>query len=214
MASSRLSRSSTALFLTLGLITTGAAPFLLPAIATAQQFPGSLQRDRVTAGTIIPVEYEDAEKIVVTPDETVEVTVIVSQSLRSSTGRVWLPAGSEIKGEIRPANGGSQFIAEEVIFTNGKRFPLNASSAIVTRTETIKKGASAGDILKGAAVGAAAATAVSVITGDKAIATEEVLGGVGLGAIAGIFLGRDQVEVVVIRPEDLDLQLRSDIIFR
>ncbi|NJO70931.1 MAG: hypothetical protein HC825_02950, partial [Oscillatoriales cyanobacterium RM1_1_9] len=162
MVSSRLSRSSTAWFLALGLMVAGSTPVLLTTLlatrATAQQFPGSLQRDRVTAGTLIPVEYEDAEKIVVTPDETVEVTVLSAQSLRTSTGRVWLPAGSQIRGEIRPVGSGSQFIAREVIFSNGRSFRLNANSDVVSRTETIKKGASAGDILKGAAVGAAAAT--------------------------------------------------------
>ncbi|MGF1494605.1 MAG: hypothetical protein ACFBSC_19590 [Microcoleaceae cyanobacterium] len=215
MARSKWFRSSTALTLTLGLLLTSAASLVTNTSVNAQAFPESLQRrDRISAGTFIPVIYEDAERIVVTPDETVDITVQVAQTLRTNSGRIWLPAGSEINGQVRPVYGGSQFVAEEVVFEDGRSFRLNADSDVVSRTERIRRGASAGDILKGAAIGAAAATAVAAITGDTAIATEEVLGGAGLGAIAGVFLGRDEVEVVVIQPEDLDLRLASDIVFR
>jgi hypothetical protein len=193
-----------------------AVPLLLPTSpAIAQQFPGSLQRDRILSGTLIPVRYDEAEKIVLTPEERMKLTLQTAQDIRTVNGRVWIPAGSDITGELRPIRGGTQFVADEVIFDTGKRFRLDANSNIVTRTETIREGASAGDILKGTAIGAAAATALSGILGDKAIATEEVLGGAGLGAIAGIFLGRGKVDVIVIRPEeDLYLSLQSDIVFR
>ncbi|MDY7021776.1 MAG: hypothetical protein SWJ54_10510 [Cyanobacteriota bacterium] len=215
MYTSKLGRSGTFILITLGLALSAATPIIFsPNPAVAQRFPGSLQRDRITAGTLIPTEYEK-EKIVVTPDETVPVTLKISRDVRTSYGQTWLPQGSEVNGELRPVGGGSQFIAEEVIFSNGQRYRLNANSQVVTRTETIRKGASAGDILKGAAIGAAAATALAAIIGDEAIATEEVLGGAGLGALAGVFLGREKVEVVVIRPEeDLNLRLQSDIVFR
>ncbi|MEL7034950.1 MAG: hypothetical protein AAFO04_04940 [Cyanobacteria bacterium J06592_8] len=216
MYTSKLGRSGTFILITLGLALSAATPIIFsPNPAVAQRFPSSLRRDRITAGTLIPIEYEKAEKIVVTPEETVPVTLKVSRDVRTSYGQTWLPQGSEVSGELRPTGEGSQFIAEEVIFSNGQRYRLNANSQVVTRTETIRKGASAGDILKGAAIGAAAATAIAGIVGDKAIATEEVLGGAGLGALAGVFLGREKVEVVVIRPEeDLDLRLQSDIVFR
>ena len=216
MFTSKINRSGTSLLILLGLTFSVATPVIFnPNPAVAQRFPGSLRRDTITAGTIIPIEYETAEKIVLTPEETVPVTFKVSKEVRTTYGQVWLPQGSEINGELRPASGGSQFIADEVILTSGQRYRLNANSQVVTRTETIRKGASAGDILKGAAIGAAAATAIAGIVGDQAIATEEVLGGAGLGAIAGVFLGREKVEVLVIRPEeDLDLRLQSDIVFR
>ncbi|ERT07312.1 hypothetical protein M595_2711 [Lyngbya aestuarii BL J] len=216
MFTSKLNRSGTSLLIALGLTVSVATPVIFnPNPAVAQRFPGSLRRDGITAGTLIPIEYETAEKIVLTPEETVPVTLKVSKEVRTTYGQVWLPQGSEINGELRPASGGSQFIADEVILGNGRRYRLNANSQVVTRTETIRKGASAGDILKGAAIGAAAATAIAGIVGDKAIATEEVLGGAGLGAIAGVFLGREKVEVLVIRPEeDLDLRLQSDLVFR
>ncbi len=216
MFNSKLSAVSTSALLAMSLTVPTVAPLMMTASpAIAQQFPGSLQRDRILAGTVIPVRYDEAEKIILTPDERMDITLQTAQDIRTVNGRVWIPAGSEIHGELRPSRGGSQFIADEVIFDTGKRFRLNANSNIVTRTETVRGGASATDILKGTAVGAAAATALSGILGDKAIATEEVLGGAGLGAIAGIFLGREKVDVIVIRPEeDLYLSLQSDIVFR
>ena len=216
MFNSQLSRTGTSLLLAISLTTTLAVPLLIPTSpAIAQRFPHSLQRDRILAGTIIPVRYDQAEKIVLTPEESMKLTLQAAQDIRTVNGRVWIPAGSDIKGQLRPIRGGSQFVADEVIFDTGKRFRLDANSDIITRTETIRQGASAGDILKGAVIGAAAATALAGILGDKAIATEEVLGGAGLGAIAGVFLGRSKVDVIVIRPEeDLYLSLQSDIVFR
>jgi DNA-binding transcriptional regulator LsrR (DeoR family) len=66
------------------------------------------------------------------------------------------------------------------------------------------------DILRGAAIGAAAAAVLSEIFGS--IDVIEVLGGAGLGALAEILLsGSEEVEVVVIEPAtDLDLTLQSE----
>jgi hypothetical protein len=51
---------------------------------------------------------------------------------------------------------------------------------------------------------------IAGITGDKAIATEEVLGGAGLGALGGLLLGKEEAEVISIDPnEDLDITLNS-----
>ncbi len=215
MFSSKFSRSGLSVFLALGLTTAVATPLLQAIPATAQSFPNTLQRDRIVAGTVIQVEYPEAEKIVIMPNETVPLTITVAQDVVTSQGRVWIPAGAEIVGQLKPASGGSQFVANEVIISAGKRFRLDANSEVVTRTETIRKGASARSIIGGAAIGAAAAAAIGAVVGDNAIATEEVLGGAGLGAITGVFVGRRKVEVVVVRPsEDLNLTLQSDIVFR
>ncbi|SKB13475.1 conserved exported hypothetical protein [Planktothrix sp. PCC 11201] len=215
MLTSKLSRSGLSVFLALGLTTAVATPLLQAIPATAQAFPNTLQRDRILAGTQIPVEYSQAEKIVVMPNETVSLTITVAQDVVTSQGRVWIPAGAEIVGQLQPASGGSQFVASEVIISAGKRFRLDANSQVVTHTETVRKGASAKSVIGGAAIGAAAAAAIGAVAGDNAIATEEVLVGAGLGAITGVFVGRSKVDVVVINPsQDLSLTVQSDIIFR
>ncbi|NER06558.1 MAG: hypothetical protein F6K17_30235 [Okeania sp. SIO3C4] len=183
------------------------------------QFPNNRRRQfsvaRIPAGTLIPVEYEEAEKVVLSPDESMTLELTVAQDVRDVQGRVIIPFGSLVVGQLQPVSDGTQFVAEQLIIGGRRRFRFDAISKVVTDTEQIRKGADAGDILKGAAVGGAAATLLSGITGDKVIATERVLAGAGLGALAGVLLGREKAEVVVIYPEeDLDLRLRSDFALR
>lgn len=206
-------QKGTATLLALGIAVGTGAPLIAPAPAVAQRL-SQFSDQRVPAGTLIPVNY-DKEKIIVTPDETSPLTLTVAQDIRSQQGSIVIPAGSQIVGQLQPARKGSQFVAKELILSNGKRRPLNAFSQIVTRTEKIQKGANTGSILQGAAVGAAAAAVLAGVTGDKAIATEEVLGGAGFGALAGVLLGRRNVDVVVIYPNrDLSVKLRSDVVSR
>ncbi|MDY6806365.1 MAG: hypothetical protein SXA11_21515 [Cyanobacteriota bacterium] len=204
--------SGTSVVLALGMTMTAVAPTIKVDPALAQYPRPSYQQLKIPAGTYIAVEYEK-EKIVITPDESMSVSLKVKQDIRSVRGTVLIPRGSEIIGELKPAYGGSQFIAEQVIVNDAKKYSLDAISRVITETQRIDRGASAGEILRGAAIGGAAATALSGILGDKAIATEEILGGAGIGAIAGAILGRNKTEVIVIRPEeDLNLRLRSDLV--
>jgi hypothetical protein len=141
----------------------------------------------------------------------------VAANITTANGRVLIPAGSEVIGELRPVanQGGSQFVARTLV-VNGQQIPLNASSGVITTTETIRKGASAGDFVKNAALGTAAAAAVAAVTGDKAIATEELLIGGGAGVVLTLiqnFLGRSSVDLISIEPDtDLDLKLNSDLV--
>ncbi|HLO49546.1 MAG TPA: hypothetical protein VK211_14110 [Kamptonema sp.] len=205
-------RSQAVAILALGIAVGTAAPSVVLAPAVAQR-TSQYSAGIVSAGTVIPVNYEK-DKIIVTADETAPLTLTVAQNIRSSQGRVLIPSGSEISGQLQPARRGSQFVAKELLIGR-KRYRLDAVSRVITRTESVERGANGGSIVKGAAVGAAAAAAIAGITGDKAIATEEVLGGAGIGAIAGVLLGRKKVDVVVIRPEqDLELRVRSELVLR
>lgn len=186
----------------------------VPTVPQAQYGNQSQTRTVVASGTSIRVVYDgDAEKILVTRDETVPLTLTVSSTVKSRYGTTLIPAGTKIVGQLRPSGQGSQFVATGISLPLDGQKSINASSQVVTRTERIKKGASTGSVIKGAAIGGAAATAISAILGDRAIATEEVLGGTGLGALAGLFLGRKSVDVISINPNtDLtSLTLRSDL---
>ncbi|RCJ38336.1 S-layer protein [Nostoc minutum NIES-26] len=160
----------------------------------------------IPQGTAIPVKYDRAKKILVTKDETAPLTLTVSQNVVTQDGSVVIPAGSQVVGQLKPATGGSQFIAEKLVLTTGQEYQLNASSEVITKTETVKKGISTGAIIKDTVLGAGAAAAVSAVTGDRAIATEEVLGGAGIGALIGLFFGKKSVDLVAINP-DTDLQM-------
>ncbi|AFZ48890.1 hypothetical protein [Dactylococcopsis salina] len=197
------------LFLGMGVTT----PLLLSNQASAQFVHSNIAQVRriaIPSGVSLPVRYDEAEKIVVLPDETVPVTLQIAANIKDRQGRILIPYGSELVGEVQPVGNGARFVAQELKVAGESSQSINASSQVVTRRETVKRGASTGDILEGAAIGAAAASVIAGITGDRAIATEEVLGGVGLGALGGLLLGKDEVEVISIDPnQDLDITLNS-----
>ena len=192
--------------------------------AYAQLFPsnGRPENNRINndsivipAGTTIPLEY-DKEKILVTKEETIPLTLTVAANIRDRSRNTLIPYGTEVTGQIEPVGDGgigSIFVANELIFADGTSQFINASSQPVTRTETVNRGTDGGDVLKGAAIGAAAAAVLSEIFGN--ISVGEVLGGAGLGAIAGLILGGNEVELISIDPnQDLDITLDSDLALR
>jgi len=171
----------------------------------------------IPEGVIFPVVYEDAEQVVIAPDERFELVLTIPDNITSRQGQVLIPKGSQVRGALEPIAGSvgsrvaTRFVAQELVLVNGSRLPLDAVSRTFTETERIGPSRAA-SILRGAAIGAGAATILAGITGDRAIATEEVLGGAGLGALTAVFLGRGKGEVFVIDPNtDLDLRLRSDL---
>jgi hypothetical protein len=225
MITSQKWRSTTAAILALGIGVATGAPLIVAAPAEAQRIYdyergriSQFDREIIPSGTVIPVTYEK-DKVVVTREETAPLTLTVARDIRTTQGRIVIPAGSQIVGELQPVRRGSrigtQFVARELFVSRRQRYRIDANSGVITRTERVQRGSGTGSIVQGAALGAAAAAALAGITGDKAIATEEVLGGAGVGAIAGVLLGRRSADVIVIRPEeDLDLRLRSDIVLR
>ncbi len=160
----------------------------------------------IPQGTAIPVKYDQAEKILVTKDETAPLTLTVDQNVVTQEGRVVIPAGSQVFGKLQPAQGGSQFVAERLLLTTGEEYQINASSQVITKTETVRRGTNTSTIIRNTVLGASAAAAVAAVTGDRAIATEEVLGGAAIGGLIGLFFGRNSVDLITIAP-DTDLQM-------
>ncbi|MBW4657516.1 MAG: hypothetical protein KME15_02485 [Drouetiella hepatica Uher 2000/2452] len=174
----------------------------------AQTFPDTWRRSAVPTGTLIPLRYDKAERIILKKDETLPVTLTVTRDVLTARGTVLIPTGSQIEGKFQPVEGGTQFFAENVILQNN-RSAIDATSSPITKTETISRRSNP-DILRGAAIGGGAAAVLAEIFGK--INPLEVIGGAGLGVLAEVLLrGRQEVEVVVVEPEtDIDLRLRSD----
>ncbi len=169
---------------------------------------------KIPVGTAIPVRYAKAQKILLAANEKpTPITLTVAQNIVMANGDVLIPAGSEVTGQLVMVKGGAQFVASDLTLPTGQKMTLDASSNVVTQTETIRKGASTGTILKDTVLGAAAAAGISAVTGDRAIATEEVLIGAGAGALAGVVFGGEKVELIAINPNtDLNLQLNADLV--
>jgi hypothetical protein len=219
MLISRQWYSKAALLMALGITTTAMTPIFTATSATAsiepylvgQLFPPS-QGVVIPAGEVIPVRLEEAEKIIVTPEETAEVTLTVARDIRSNAGTVLIREGSQIAGELRPTREGTQFVAQELILAGSDRtLPIEATSDPITDTEIIDERTDP-DFLRGALIGAAAGVVLSEIFGD--VDFIDILAGAGVGTLAELLLrGSEEVEVVVIEPDtDLDLILESDLV--
>ncbi len=205
-------KGSFAALLALGVSTTAAAPLIfMPQPVTAQLF-GQNAEVRVPAGTLIPTTLEDAERIILKPDETLAVTLVTNNDIRSARGTILIPRGSRIEGELRPTQNGTQFVAQTLELRSGRRYTLDATSDIITRREEVSRGRNTDPIWQGALVGGAASALLSEIFGSVSIL--KVLGGAGAGALAGFLLGGNRrAEVIVVEPEfDLDLRLERDLV--
>ncbi|PSF35667.1 hypothetical protein C7H19_15610 [Aphanothece hegewaldii CCALA 016] len=185
--------------------------------AQAQQYNQYAQAV-LPVGTTIPVRYEKEKRILMAKNETIPLTLEVAQDIRDRTGKVVIPTGSKIAGELQPYGQGARFVAKKLTFKHGNDVWLNATSNVVTRTETIKKGANPTEILGGTVAGAGAAAIISGLTGDRNINALEVLSGAAIGTIAGWALpttgviGGGSKEVLAIAPRrDLTLTLRSNL---
>lgn len=211
--------ASTALSISLARSVAAAEPYRI-----AQVFPPSWRNDRpsrgtpgtlpnqwnssvLPAGTIIPTSYEK-DKIVVTPTETSDLTLDVPEDIRSPRGVVIIPAGSQIKGQLRPASDGTQFVAEELILDNGDRYDISATSEVINRREVITRRSNP-RWFEGVAIGAVAASVLGELFGE--IELWQVLGGAGIGALGSLLIrNRQEVEVIVIdSATDLSLELQS-----
>lgn len=209
-------RAEVAAFIHQALVSSGqtaaiSSPYIVGQTPTSQ--PSAMQ---IPSGTTIPVRYEAAKKILVSLEEPdpVPVTLALGRDIVSE-GRVLIPASSQVVGELRVEGEGARFYAQELVLPNGSRLPINATSALVTTTQRVTKGANVVEILGGAALGAGAAAAITGLTGDRVVETETVLGGGAAGALAGFFLGRDQVSLIAIDPNtDLNLTLNAPLAMR
>jgi hypothetical protein len=171
----------------------------------------------IPQGTVLPVKYDRADKILLGKNEPAPsaITLTLPQDIISDTGRVLIPAGSTVEGKLVVNQGAAQFVADRLIMTNGQRYNLNAKSNPITTTETVRKGASSGSIIKGTVLGAAAAAGITAVTGDRNVNAWETLAGAGAGALAGLIFNKSEVELIAIKPNtDLAMQLNSDLVLQ
>jgi Glycine zipper len=176
----------------------------------AQAQPTLFNRLRIASGAVIPVGTEKGEKILLTPNEKKRFTLVIPQNLRASNGTLLVAAGSKVEGEFRPIDNGAQFFAQTLVTSDGKRFAMDGTSAVITRREKVRKGISTSAVLKGAGAGAAAGAILGAVTGDKKITLGEVLIGGAVGAGAGAAIGRKETEVIAVYPnQDLSLRLNQ-----
>jgi S-layer homology domain len=189
----------------------------VPAIASAYIVSGgpAVATDlTIPAGTKLPVKYDKAAKILLGKNEPVPsaLSLTIPQNIVDANGAVLIASGSTVEGKLVVDKGAAQFVAERLIMTNGKSFNLSAVSDKITTTETVTKGASAGGVIKGTVLGAAAAAGIAAVTGDRNVNAWETLAGAGAGALAGLIFSKDKVDLIVVQPNtDLAIKLTSEL---
>ncbi len=160
----------------------------------------------VASGTRLEVRYPNADiDIVVAPGQTVATSLQTTQAVLNRQGQVLIPVGSTVQGRIVPVEirGSSvtaaKFVADSLT-VNGRTYNVNAESSAIAATNSVSSGT-----LQGALITGAAESILTTITGNRTI-----------GSIVGAIITGDNQPtsnsaVVVIRPSDLDLTLRSDL---
>ncbi len=97
MSINPVTRASTALLITLLM---GSMSGTFPVLAQSNVNRQSLiaQQISIPAGTVIPLNYEKADKILVSKTDVIPLTLTVARDIRNRNGSVVIAAGSEVKG--------------------------------------------------------------------------------------------------------------------
>ncbi|WYL94577.1 MAG: conjugal transfer protein TrbI [Gloeotrichia echinulata IR180] len=217
-------KSSTAALMTMAMATCSMTPLFTFAPANAQYNINQPRVISIPVNVTLPVTYEK-EKVVVSPGESSALTLRIANDIIDRNRNILIPSGTEVVGRLEPvnlnrgsenqnrSNKGVRFVAQELVFSSGRRQSINATSKTITRTETISRGADTGQILTDAAIGAGAATLIALVTGNRKIEVLEPVGGAAAGALASVLLRKNKAEVFVLRPDqDLAITLNSNLV--
>jgi S-layer homology domain len=209
-------RAEVAAFLYQAMVSTGAVTSIAsPYVVTQGASPPSPQtRLRIPVGTTLPTRFERSIRIYISPEEagSVPVTLLIDRDIISPNNTMLIPRNSQVIGELRQVRGGAQFRAAMLVLPNGTQLVLDASSAVVNRTETIYQSTNVNTLLAQAALSPGAAAGITAITGDRTILPQHVLGQAPFNNMIRQFQGRDRVILYAINPNtDLDVTLNAPL---
>ncbi|HEY9849410.1 MAG TPA: hypothetical protein V6D28_08130 [Leptolyngbyaceae cyanobacterium] len=213
---------STFLAIAFSITASTAIRIITPELAFAQI---NLDREisaRIPAGTIIPVKYNAAQRIIVAPDEPapIPLNLTVAKNVVSPHRNLFIPSDTQIVGELVTMQeiGMAQFVAKQLILSDGRQISISASSRPIGRTLAVTNNPRIGRSLTNTALGTAAAAAIAAVTGNPTIASQSTLLNSGFGStpeLIGRFRNLETVRLISIDPEkDLTLILNSDLILR
>ncbi len=175
-----------------GLLTV--SPGALPVLAQ-QQFDVTIIH--LYAGSRLPagLAFENQPQYF-DPNGVHPLVLTVQQDVYNNGGWLVIPAGSQVRGNLYPVQGGLQFVANELV-KGGRSFPLQATSDLI-HDEKDPRQYSSGAITEDAIIGAAAGALLGGISGGVGVG--EVLGGAATGVGVGNITAP---QVVVLRPGQL-----------
>ena len=159
------------------------------------------------AGDTIAAIYRSGAPLYLDVNETRSASLSLSRPIRDSRGGIAIPAGSQIAGQFRPVVGGARFFADSVVI-DGAIFPLDARSGVIAEQRDPRQ-VSVGAIAQDAALGAGIGLVLAAVTGDRAIATEEVLAAAAAAAVIGNVTAPNAIAIEQDTP--LNLTLAQDL---
>ncbi|MEM7793385.1 MAG: hypothetical protein AAF579_02905 [Cyanobacteria bacterium P01_C01_bin.118] len=133
------------------------------------------------------------ETLYLNKDEVHEYNLLLEN--RVSVGDRFLPAGSIIRGQFEPVDGGLRYVADSAE-VGDRIFEINAVSETLTDRKDPRQ-TDTDDIIEDAAIGAAGGLIVGEVLGDADFL--EILGGAAAGVVVGNVTAPT---VVVIEPDD------------
>lgn len=130
----------------------------------------------IVPGTQIPVRYLEAPLIILARNETVEIDLVTMTKINDSWGRLAIPRGSQIRGQIQPVRGGSRFVAKALLLRNGQQIPFSAISSVVTTNLSLRD-PNIINILRNSAIGSTVAATITKMAGNQSVSVLKVLPG-------------------------------------
>lgn len=178
-----------------------------PKTLVAQVFRTTLT---IPAGQVLVTRLADSSTLYISTGQSVPARLRVEVDVRGTNGAVLIPAGAVIDGQFVPVPGGSKFVAK-TLSTRGATVSMGAESSIIHDVKD-PRSTNIGAIATHSAIGAAGAAILAGVTGDRAIATEEVLAGAAAGGIIGNVTAPQAT--VVETNNTINLTTNRDLAFR
>ena len=159
-------------------------------LISSQYLPGGTSTNayQIPSGTLVPVAYEEGDRIIVSANETAPVSIKLSRHIRSADGDIVIRRGSIIQGQLEPTGQGSQFVAQSIVI-DGETYDFNAKSRVISRTTTARD-PNLLSLLRNAVLGGGAAAGISSAIGDETITPAKVLSGAAVGTAVEANQGR------------------------
>ena len=225
--------SSTAALLAFGITASAVAPIVIATPTTAatvnKHLNGSVSESsymassvvienqsptlKVAKGSTINVSYTPSKKVVLTPGETINMSLMVANDIKNSQGKILIPKNSQIEGQLvsrYSANNfkGAQFVAQKLIIGKKSYNNINATSALIKNQQSTNI-FGIGKTLQNATMTVAAQAALAKITGQR-MSVGDILGSV-LTSRSQDNQPKENDQLIIIEPQkDLNLTLGSD----
>ena len=169
-----------------------------------QPLPSATSSVWLPVGTQLMLRYPGARSLRLTLGSPRQDVLLLHQPVVDSSGRIVVPANTQVLGRFETSTAGSRFVVQ-AMSVNGQNIQVEGQSDWLG-----DRSVSEADLIRNAAIGAAAGTVLTTITGDASGVA--LIGGAAAGAATTYITAS---EPAVIQPNQLiEVQLTEDLAVR